>query len=74
MSPPSRTTLVSIARFAGSDIYCHHDPGVARCALTPGYYLSRLQREEGIDLLSQVTVIRLRRSDNKAPSSRRAPK
>jgi len=35
----------SDTRFAGWEFLFLSDPGVARCALTPGYSLSRLRRE-----------------------------
>jgi len=46
----------SVARFAGSEIKMRRDPGVARCALTPGYFLSPLRGENPATLCYPYAV------------------
>jgi len=44
--------VFSVARFAGSETKRRREPGVARCALTPGYFLSPLRGEDVLTRLS----------------------
>jgi hypothetical protein len=54
---PSRSRVRVAPAKAGLLISWNPDPGVARCALTPGYFISRFQRE---DPLQQVVLTKPR--------------